>query len=190
MAESAALVGGHRYIEDALFASTGRWSAQAAAAPDPLGISEFFAAQSMIHAWRAKEWEGRLPHSVQVPPDVVGTGWSDALVVADSARSSTARLACWCSVLGVHLAGRYRRHRLSSSRAADAGMVRWLDLATGDVLEGVAEGAAILTRGLAAAEPVDAADMGSADMGSAGMASAEMATVVGDCVAALFEAGS
>lgn len=162
--DSVALVAGHRYLEAELFALTGRWSIEAAApgvaddaassngaighdAIDHGGaraMAEFFASQSMIHAWRASEWERRLPRSVDVPAGLGVDGWDAALEAADSSQSPAARLACWSGVLAVQLAGRYRRHRRAGSRVADGGVLRWLDIATRDVLDAVAEGADVL----------------------------------------------
>jgi hypothetical protein len=142
---TADLIGGHRYVEHGLFVLTGRWSVDAAAGPDPVGIADFFATQSAIHGWRLAEWEQRSPRSVGVAEIADPSGWTRALEIADSAATPTARLACWSQVLGVHLAARYRSHLALTSPVADAGVARWLGIVQRDVLDAVAEGASIST---------------------------------------------
>lgn len=173
--DTAELVGGHRLVEQRLFVLTGRWSVDAAAGSDPAGIAGFLATQSANHAWRLAEWEQRSPRSVDVPEPAEVTGWSQALDMADSTASVTARLACWSHVLAVHLAVRYSRHMALTSPVADAGLERWLGIAQRDVLDGVVQGAAISAESQAYA--------------NSGQSAAEVADAVAACVVPLLEPG-
>lgn len=146
LVEGALLIGGHCRVEQRLFELTGRWSVDAAGGRDPLGLADFLATQSAIHGWRLAEWERRSPRSIGEPEAGDDTGWDLALGVADSIQTDRARLACWYQVLAVHLAARYRRHLAVTSRAADAGVARWLSIAQSDVLDGVAHGATVAAR--------------------------------------------
>lgn len=130
-------------MERELFALTGRWSAESDG--DAPAASVFLATQSRLHAWRLAQWEALSPRSLETiesPP----ARWTEALDAADRSGDVRTRLACWTTVLAPQLAARYLAHRDDLEAPAGAGMMRWVDIATTDVLRGVGEGSAVLAR--------------------------------------------
>jgi hypothetical protein len=127
-------------------------------------VQAFFATQSALHTWRAEQWERRRPRSVGGPdpgsddgphgaerpdalrPDALPPGWAEALHLARAHDDGATRVACWVVALQPSLAARYTAHRRRLAPAADAGLRRWLAMASDDVLHGLAEGAELLSR--------------------------------------------
>lgn len=153
LVELGRLVGGHVWVERALFELCGAWSAGQDAATDEgavgamdrsAEVAVFLAAQSAFHGWRADQWTARLPVSVDAEVRPPNGGWSAAVQRAADLASPGQRLAVWSLALQPMLVARYRRHRDRCGTAADAGLRRWLGLALTDCLDGVAGGTALL----------------------------------------------
>lgn len=159
--QTAATIGRHRWVEEALFALTGAWSVDPAtgAGAAAAEIRTFLATQSALHAWRAQQWAARSPSAVR--PEIVAPhrGWTAAVERAEGIEGATARLACWSHALQPALIARYRNQSDRLAMAADAGHARWLRIAVDDALDGLGAGVELLVRRSASqdASPVSAA---------------------------------
>lgn len=130
---AAARVGGHRWIELQVFEVAGRWVPET---PEP-GAKLALDRHSGHAAWRAGEWEDRLPLVAGMeraglvrPPD---DGWARAMAELAALESTVARLAGLYRVVLPRLAGRYRAHRAASAPATDGPVRRTLAMALTDV---------------------------------------------------------
>jgi hypothetical protein len=154
---TAALVGGYRWIEHALFELVGSWVTDM---PLP-GVQVFLDAQSTRHAWHAELWADRLPVLAGVDPELLtkppepagavlatlagngppsgqpGSSWSPAEEggSAIGPRGALPRLAGLYRVVMPRLVVSYGRHLAAASPVTDGPVIRALRLILADEVE-------------------------------------------------------
>ena len=154
---AAALVGGYRWIEQALYELLGSWVTDV---PLP-GVQVLLDAQSTRHAWHAELWADRLPvlagvdpEALTAPPEparaVLATlagigppagvpGWSWAPANDDGSAigppGALPRLAGLYRVVLPRLVVSYGRHLAAASPVADGPVIRALRLILADEVE-------------------------------------------------------
>lgn len=155
--EAAARVGGHRWIELQVFEIAGRWVPET---PEP-GAKLALDRHSGHAAWRAAQWEDRLPVVAEIdraglvrPPD---DRWARAVAELGALEGTVARLAGLYRVVFPRLAGRYRAHRTATAVAPDGPVRRTLAMALADLGSDRDEGDDILAALLDTPGAVDAA---------------------------------
>ena len=163
---TAALVGGYRWIEQALFVLLGSWVTEATV-PE---VQVHLDAQSARHAWHAELWAERLPvrdgadpDSLSVAPSPVDevltalAGHDGADHVGDSAWSVSdggegdgpgvlPRLAGLYRVVLPRLVVTYQRHLGMTSSITDGPLIRALRLVLADEIEDWHAGELLLQR--------------------------------------------
>lgn len=173
--QAADLVGAYRWVEQRLFAVTGRWASDPAMTP--AGQVHLFEASSQ-HAWHAELWAERLPVLAGMDPEaltrpvgpVVGplmaaleaeapeAGEAGTGHAAPAALSAVARLAGLHRVVLPALVTSYRRHLPRTVPVADGPVTRALQLALADLEEEQAAGEVLLGTLLAGEGAPAAAD--------------------------------
>jgi hypothetical protein len=154
---TAALVGGYRWIEQALYELLGSWVTDV---PLP-GAQVLLDAQSTRHAWHAELWADRLPvlagfdpEGLTTPPEPARTvlatlagngppagvpGWSWAPANDDGSAigppGALPRLAGLYRVVLPRLVVSYGRHLAAASPVADGPVIRALRLILADEVE-------------------------------------------------------
>ncbi|MGH9087076.1 MAG: NAD+ synthase [Acidimicrobiales bacterium] len=143
--QAAALIGAYRWVEEQLFAVTGRWSVEAAMTP--AGQVHLFEA-SRQHACHAELWAARLPlvaavdHGALTRP--LGSVLGPLLAALDGEADAVGRLAGLHRVVLAKLAATYRRHLARVVPVADRPVARVLRLALSDLDGEQAAGATVL----------------------------------------------
>jgi hypothetical protein len=130
--ESAALVGGHCWIERRLFERLGAWS-QLADVPAAKVLLDRHAQHA---AWRGEQWWDRLPILAPVDRDelvIAPSGWSQVLAGHRDVATTEALLALAYRVLLARLATRYSRHASQAGAVADGPVIRTLGHVEPDV---------------------------------------------------------
>lgn len=132
--QAAALVGAYRWVEERLFALTGRWSADPAMGPDAQVHLFEVSAQ---HAWHADLWAQRLPvldgfdrTAATRPRGPVLEPLVSALADEPAAAG---RLAGLARVLVPELAAAYRHHLVRAVPVTDGPLIRTLHLVLADL---------------------------------------------------------
>jgi hypothetical protein len=173
--DAMVLVGSHRWVEHRLFEVTGTWSATA---DDPAVRLHLFEV-SHQHAWHAELWEDRLPVRDGFDPDALtrplgpalgplfeavgrqpepGGNRAEGLETGDlSPDGDVARLVALYRVVLPRLIATYQRHLASTSKVADAPVIRALHLVLRDEMASWDEGEQRLQSLLATPEHVDLA---------------------------------
>ena len=137
---TAALVGGYRWIEQALFSLLGSWVTDA---PLP-EVQVHLDAQSARHAWHAELWAERLPVRDGVDPDSLSVAPSpvDAVLAALAGHQGEGdvpdvlpRLAGLYRVVLPRLVVTYRRHLEMTSSITDGPLIRALRQVLADEIE-------------------------------------------------------
>jgi hypothetical protein len=157
LAACAALVGGYRWIEQALFELLGSWVTDTSLPAVQVHLDE----QSRRHAWHAELWADRLPalagsdpDSWTVPPDPAsavltvlagrepmaagpGATWSPASEQGGATGHPGAlpRLAGLYRVVMPRLVVSYERHLRAASPVTDGPLIRALRLVLSDEIE-------------------------------------------------------
>jgi hypothetical protein len=137
--ESAALVGGHCWIERRLFARLGAWSQQ----DETPAVKLLLDRHAQHAAWRAEQWWERLPVLAQVDREELVTapeGWGQLLAADRDEVVAPGRVAVAYRVLFPRLSTRYGRHAARTAPVADGPVVRTLGQADADVRADWAEG--------------------------------------------------
>jgi len=175
--EAAARVGGHCWSERRLFEILGAWVPSVPEADAKVMIDR----HSAHAAWRAEQWEGRLPvlagtsrPGLVVAPnpavarlfaaaagiageDTAGEDTAGHDTAGDDAGGTVGRLAAAYRVLLPRVMAAYREHRSISSVLADGPTRRTLAMALDDLMGDWAEGEALLQRHLTGSAAVRAA---------------------------------
>jgi len=149
LGQTAALVGGYRWIEQALYELLGSW---VAAVPLP-SVQVFLDGQSARHAWHAQLFADRLPVLAGADPDgltrppepaeavLAALAGHDAADDAADDRSPAGpqgvlpRLAGLYRVVLPRLVVSYSRHLAAASPATDGPLIRALRLVLADEVE-------------------------------------------------------
>lgn len=143
--QAATLVGAYRWIEERLFALTGRWSGQAAMTP-PTQVLLFEASRQ--HGWHAELWAARLPLVAGIDAGALirpaGPTLAPLLAALEGETSPARRLAGLHRVVLPRLATTYRRHLDRVVPVADRPVARVLRLVLADLDDQRAAGAAVL----------------------------------------------
>ncbi|MDA8282486.1 MAG: hypothetical protein M0Z42_04110 [Actinomycetota bacterium] len=145
--ESAAMVGGHCWIERRLFEVLGAWGAAAGAA----GVVAMLDRHSQHAAWRAAQWWDRLPVLAGVDREALVTapaGWEVLLGLAgghlQAPDGDAALLAVAHRVALPRLVARYRGHRGQATAVADGPVIRTLAQVAHDARSDWEEGESFL----------------------------------------------
>lgn len=137
--ESAALVGGHCWIERRLFERLGAWS-QLADVPAAKVLLDRHAQHA---AWRGEQWWDRLPILAPVDRDelvIAPSGWSQVLAGHRDVATTEALLALAYRVFLPRLSSRYGRHADQAAPVPDAPVIRTLGHVVADVRADWAQG--------------------------------------------------
>jgi hypothetical protein len=150
--QAGELVGSHCWAERQGFALLGAWVPTTADADAKV----LFDRHSAHCAWRAGQWEERLPVLAGVSrPGLIAAPGDGAARLWDAAarlEGDEARLAAAYRVLLPRLAGAYRRHLDATTEVADGPTRRTLVMALADVGGDWVEGEALLQSRLAGPE--------------------------------------
>jgi hypothetical protein len=145
--QSAALIGGHCWIERRLFERFGSWVAPLASDRAKLLLDS----HSQHAAWRAGQWWDRLPVLAQLDRDeqvIPDDDWVARIAAAgadqDADLADVGHLAVAYRVLLPRLASRYARHARLATPPADGAVIRTLAQAEADVRADWAEGEFLL----------------------------------------------
>jgi hypothetical protein len=153
LADAAAMIGSHRWVEHRLFEMTGAWSATGAHPAVRLHLFEM----SHQHAWHAQLWADRLPALDGVDPEALSVPlgpalgplfegvWSTGTApgAADGPEAQragaepgpatdVARLSALYRVVLPRLIATYGRHLATSSVVSDSPTIRALELVLRD----------------------------------------------------------
>jgi hypothetical protein len=147
---NAALVGGYRWIEQALFELLGTWVAEM---PLP-AVQVFLDGQSARHGWHAQLWADRLPVLAGVDPDGLtrppeparallallaghpsDAGANGANGAEGAPQGALPRLAGLYRVVLPRLVVSYERHLAAASPVTDGPVIRALRLVLADEVE-------------------------------------------------------
>lgn len=128
---SARIIGHYTWIESTLFTMVGSWAEQT----EQVELRHELAAHSERHAWRAEQWQHRLPTFADYRPDTLvtppGPGVAEAFTaVARAAEPS--RLTGLYRVLLPRLIAVYTEHRHGCAPHADAATIIRLDRCLAD----------------------------------------------------------
>ena len=145
--ESAAMVGGHCWIERRLFEVLGAWGV-AAGTPGAVAMLD---RHSQHAAWRAAQWWDRLPVLAGMDRESLVTapaGWGELLGLAGghlpAPDGDAALLAVVHRVALPRLVARYRYHRREATAVADGPVIRTLAQAGHDARSDWEEGESCL----------------------------------------------
>jgi len=138
--DAAQTLGGHCWVERQIFEVAGRWVPLTPPHPAKLALDR----HSGHSAWRAQQWEQRLPvlagvdrPSLIQPPD---EGWRRSLAALGELEGTPQRLAGLYRVVLPRLAVRYRAHLAASSPSAEGPSRRSLHIALADLAADSDEG--------------------------------------------------
>jgi len=143
--ESAALMGGFRWVETRLFELLGAW-VPSAGEPEVMAMLD---RHSQHAAWRAAQWWDRLPVVASIDrPSLVrapSAGYEAAVeVLGQDGLALVERLAGAYRVLFAHLAVGYRGLRAAATPWSDGPVMRTLGHVVPDLIEDWLEGEAAL----------------------------------------------
>jgi hypothetical protein len=132
---TAGLVGGYRWIEQALFALLGSWAGD----PSLPEVQVHLDAQSARHAWHAELWAEHLPrHGVDPAPPTPAATVLAALAALATGPEDTpvpARLAGLYRAVLPRLVVTYQCHLAMTSAITDGPLIRSLRLVLADEIE-------------------------------------------------------
>jgi hypothetical protein len=138
------LVGQHRWLELRVFELAGRWVPETADRPAKLALDR----HSGHGAWRAGQWEERLPVLAGVDRaalvEAPDEGWDRCLEQLVATPEPVARLAGLYRVVLPRIAQRYRAHLAASSPVAAGPTRRTLRMVLADVANDRDEGDDVL----------------------------------------------
>jgi hypothetical protein len=143
--ESAALAGGHCWLERRLFERLGAWSPAVSAPAAKLLLDR----HAQHAAWRAQQWWDRFPILAQIDRDqlvAAPTPWGTVLAEdpPGDAPGDATILAVVYRVLLPRLSARYDRHLDLTSPVADGPVIRSLGQVGADVRADWAAGERVL----------------------------------------------
>jgi len=150
-------MGGHCWVELQVFEIAGRWVPETPEAPAKLVLDR----HSGHGAWRAAQWEERLPvlavidrPALIAPPDA---RWVRCMNELAGLAGTPARLAGLYRVALPRLAQRYREHLAATSAVADRPTRRTLHMVVADLAGDWAEGSDTVQGLLSDRAAIDAA---------------------------------